>query len=301
MNYLRSCSFWLAIAISSVVWIGTADGGPASGPSADGHAGNTPELSTPSTATVSQRSEPAGNDLLAKARDAAARMFNEVENVVCREEVKRFKSARGGPERQLDVIQTQVAVENGAERYSAVLQNKRKRNRMSDIGGAWSEGEYATFLAEARVVLSSNRFIHTAYLTNLNGTPAAVFPFEMNETETSWDFRVSSHHYALPFQGELWISSDTGEVLRIRRFSNQVSPETGIAEVDWTVDFASVPIGGRTLSLPSKALYSVTYLRNQNRSWNAMSFSSYQRYGSDAVIRYNTPGSVGAVELLPPQ
>jgi hypothetical protein len=226
-------------------------------------------------------------------------MFNEVANVICREDVKRFKSERGGAERQVDEIQTQVTVEDGAERYSFVLQNNRKRSRMADIGGAWSEGEYATFLGEAHRVLSSDRFISTAYLTDLNGTQAAVFPFEMNESDTSWDFKVSSRHYALAFQGELWISTETGEVLRIRRIATQMDPATGIAEVDWTVDFAPVSIGGRTLSLPAKALYGITYLHDQGREWNAMSFSSYQRFGSDAVIRYNMPGGGESAEAVP--
>lgn len=299
MNSLKLCSFCLAIGICSVVWARTAEAGSSSGLSTDSHA--EADSNVPAAASPSLRNEPVGAELLAKAREAAAHMFNAVENVICREDVRRFKSGRGGAEHQVDVVQAQVTVENGAERYSAVLQNDRKRSRMSDIGGAWSEGEYATFLGEARQVLSSDRFIHTAHLAELNGTPAAVFPFEMDQSDTSWDFKVRSHHYALPFQGELWVSSETGEVLRIRRISRQMDPATGIGEVDWTVDFAPVSIDGRTLSLPSKALYSVTYLRDQSRQWNAMSFSSYRHFGSDAVIHYNVPGSVETAEALPRQ
>jgi hypothetical protein len=299
MYYLRSCSFWLAIGIGSLLWVPKAGAGPSSGPPADAGAEVASASIVPSAAIAPLSNQPVTEDLLAKAREAAARMFTEVENVICREDVKRFKSGRGGAEHQVDVIQTQVTVENGGERYTSVLQNNRKRNRMSDIGGAWSEGEYATFLGEARQVLSSNRFIHTAYLADLNGVPATVFPFEVNQGDTSWDFKVSSHHYSLPFQGELWVSSATGEVLRIRRIARQVDPATGIAEVDWTVDFASISIDGRTLSLPAKALYIVTYSRDQSRQWNAVSFSSYHHFGSDAVIRYNTPGSLETAVALP--
>jgi len=282
-----------------MVWALTANAGSSSSPSTGSHAEG--ESSVPAAASPSLRNEPVavGEELLAKARDAAARMFNAVENVICREDVKRFKSGRGGTEHPVDVVQAQVTVENGAERYSAVLQNNRKRNRMSDIGGAWSEGEYASFLGEARQVLSSDRFIHTAHLAELNGTPATVFPFEMDRSETSWDFKVRSHHYALPFEGELWVSSETGEVLRIRRIARRMDPATAIEKVDWTVDFAKVSIDGRTLSLPSKALYSVTYIQGQSRQWNAMSFSSYRHYGSDAVIHYNVPGRVETAEALP--
>jgi len=244
-----------------------------------------------------------GEQLLLKAREASSRMFNEVENVICREDVARFKAGRSGHQRQVDVIQTQVTVENGTERYSSVLQNKRKRGQMSEVGGAWSEGEYATFLHEARRVLASDHFIRSAYLARLNGAPAVIFPFEMNETESAWDFQVGSHHYALPFHGELWVSSETGELLRIKRLATQLDPATGVAEVEWTVDFSPVSMNGRTLSLPSKALYSVTYLNDQGREWNAISFSAYQRFTADAVIQYNLPPSAdeNAGDALAPQ
>jgi hypothetical protein len=296
MNFLRRWSFWLAIGICSIVWLRTADANSMTGPSASGRSVSPSESNVPAVAIVALQNGPAAEDLLAKAREAAAHMFNEVANVICREDVKRFKSGHAGKDHQLDVIQTQVTVENGAEHYSAVLQNNRKRNQMSEIGGAWSEGEYATFLRDARRVLSSDHFNHTAYLADLNGTPAAVFPFEMSGSDTTWDFQVCSHHYALPFQGELWVSSETGEVLRISRIARQMDPATGIAEVDWMVDFAPVSIDGRMLSLPATAVYSVTYSNDQSRQWNAMSFSAYQHFGSDVVIHYNTPGSTEAPE-----
>jgi hypothetical protein len=298
MNSLRTCSLWLAIGICSLIWVRAADASSSSGPTATGRAEGAPDVTFPAVPIVSPRNEPVSEELLVKARQAAARMFSEVENVICREDVKRFKSA-GGAEHPLDVIQTQVTIENGEERYSSILQNNRKRSRMADVGGAWSQGEYATFLSEVRQVLLSNRFIHTAYGAELNGAPAVMFPFEMNQNDTNWDFEVSSRHYVLPFQGELWVSSETGEILRIRRFATQMDRTTGIAEVDWTVDFAPVSIEGRMVSLPVRALYSVTYVRGQSRHWNAVSFSSYRHFGSDTVIRYDVPGGVVAAEVLP--
>lgn len=291
-SHSRPGLFLAVLAFSATLWAGVAANDAVNTQGAAGRVERTGDAPAPALpASLEAAHEPSGEEFLWKARDAASRMFSEVENVICREDVTRFKSSHGGRQRQLDVIETQVTVENGAEHYTSVLQNKRKRGQMSEVGGAWSEGEYATFLHEARRVLASGQFIRSAYLTKLNGTPAVIFPFEMTATESAWDFQVGSHHYSLPFHGELWVSSETGEVLRIRRFATQIDPAAGVSAVDWTVDFSPVIMSGRPLLLPSKALYSVTYANDQGREWNAIAFSAYQRFSTDVVIQYNMPAA----------
>jgi len=227
-----------------------------------------------------------GAAYLQLARDSSNRMFSEVENVICNEHVERYKGHRDGTNHQVDVVEAKVAVEDGEERYSEIVQNNRHRNTMQQIGGAWSEGEYATFLREARRILSSNEFITQGYLTTLNGVPAVMFPYDMDEKQSSWDFLVRAHRYMLAFHGELWISQETGELLRSRRIARHLDISTGINEVDWTVDFSKVELNGRPLCLPAKALYSVTYRRDENREFNLTSFNNYKRFGSDSTIKF---------------
>jgi hypothetical protein len=135
-------------------------------------------------------------------------------------------------------------------------------------------------------MMSQREYISQGYLTSLNGVPAVMFPYDVDEASSTWDFVVKSHRYVLPFHGELWISQSTGEVLRIRRVAQRIDVSTGISEVDWTVDFSKVEIGGQPLCLPAKARYSVTYLRDQSREWNLMSFSGYRRFGSESTIKF---------------
>jgi hypothetical protein len=152
-----------------------------------------------------------GADYPLLAREASARMFSQVENVVCQERIQRHKSRHAGESHAVDVIEANVAVENGEERYSDIVQDNRHRQAMQQIGGAWSAGEYATFLREARQVLDSNDLITQGYLSKLNGVPAVLFPFDIDEKTSTWDFLVRSHSHALGFHGELWVSQETGE------------------------------------------------------------------------------------------
>lgn len=235
-----------------------------------------------------------GADYLQLARDASGRMFSEVENVICQERIQRYKG-KHGESHEIDVVEASVAVTDGEERYSDILQNHKHRSQMQQIGGAWSEGEYATFLREARRVLGSNEFIKEGFLTTLNGVPAVMFPYEMDESASAWDFLVRYHRYMLSFHGELWISQATGELLRSRRIARNLDIATGISEVDWTVDFSSVVINGRAITLPSRALYSVTYLRDESKEWNLTSFNSYRRFSSDSTIKFVEVGQESAI------
>ena len=229
-----------------------------------------------------------GYDMLLRGREASSRIYRELSSVVCREQIDRFKGSIGDAQgRPLDVITSDVAMEEGTERYSNIRQNNKPRPSISRVGGAWSEGEYSTLLRQTAETLGSDDVIKMGVITRLNGTPAILFPFEVPQAESDWDFLVRSRHYVLGFHGEVWISQATGEVLRIRRTATQVPSGVGISQVDWSVDFGPNDLDGHSFILPSRATYSVTYPRDQHREWNVISFSNYHHYGVDITIHYN--------------
>lgn len=229
-----------------------------------------------------------GYELLIRGREASSRIYRELSSVVCRERIDRFKGpiadTAGHP---VDVITSDVAMEEGIERYSNIRQNDRLRPSISRIGGAWSEGEYSTLLRQTAETLDSDSVIKMGVITRFNGTPAILFPFDVSQSDSNWDFLVRSKHYMLGFHGEVWISQTTGEVLRIRRTANLIPASTGISQVDWSVDFGPSDLDGHSFILPSKATYSVSYPRDQHREWNIISFSNYHHYGVDVTIHYN--------------
>jgi hypothetical protein len=169
---------------------------PENGPTAESNAGTSGNIPSPSPNNGTART---GADCLLLARQASAQMFSQVENVICEEHIQRYKSRHGGESHAVDVVEAKVAVENGQERYSDIMQDGHHRQAMQQIGGAWSAGEYATFLREARQVLDSNEFITQGYVSKLNGVAAVLFPFDIDEKASSWDFLVRSHRYALAF------------------------------------------------------------------------------------------------------
>jgi hypothetical protein len=225
--------------------------------------------------------------LLEKSRLANNRLYADLKSFVCQEEIQRFKGdTRGSKTRSIDHVSANLSFENGVERYYDVRQNTRSLPSISALSGAWSEGEFGTLLQQTEQLLESQSvsFIDS---TTLAGTAAAIYRFSVSEDDSPWDLEVSSKHYRLPFTTDVWISTATGEILKITRRSISIPEETRISEIDWDVTLAAIDLNGKTWRLPSAAAYSVSYAESKRREWNQMSFTGYHRYGSESLLRFD--------------
>ena len=143
----------------------------------------------------------------------------------------------------------------------------------------------SSVLGETLKALKSQPVTFVSY-SSMDGTPAAVYAFEYTADDSPWEIEISGKHYFLSFHGQIWASTETGSVLRILRVADDMPRQTGIAGVNWAVDFGTQPADGKTFWLPSKAVYSVTYLDAKRHEWNLIGFSGYKRYGSEVVVRF---------------
>jgi hypothetical protein len=225
-------------------------------------------------------------DLLNRIIMSASQVYEDLTNFVCREDIERYKGSSHNPSgHKLDVITSTVSYDRDAEHYADIYQNNKPLNRIRGLSGAWSEGEYGTLLGETLKALKS-REIGSISFSNLDGVPAAVYSFDYSADDSPWEIEVTGHHYFLPFRGQVWASPATGEVLRVDRIATDVPQQTGIAGVNWSVSFGSQTADKRTFWLPTKAVYSVSYLDGGRHEWNLIAFSGYRRYGSDVVVRF---------------
>lgn len=155
-------------------------------------------------------------DLLSRARQSANEVYESLSSFVCRENIERFKGASHDVKgHRVDRITSMVSYENDIEHYTEILQNKKERLRIAGMSGAWTEGEYGTFLREARKTLNS-RPLELLPGSVVDGAPAAVFMFDANDHDSPWDFATAERHYVLPFRGQIWVSPETGEILQNR-------------------------------------------------------------------------------------
>ncbi len=207
--------------------------------------------------------------------------------LVIHERISRYSQA-GNLVRQLDTLDTDVEVIDGAERYSDVRRNNVALGRTGDITGAWSFGEVVTLLRGARDALNQRVLDSRATILE-SGNPIIKLEFFYPSDAHRWFVSVESQVYWLDFRGTIWISPVTGDIVRISWESMAAPPPaTGVASVAWTVDFRSQEIAGRLCTLPDTAIYRVNHSVGDAWSeWNVTKFSGIGRYGSQVQLRFD--------------
>jgi hypothetical protein len=229
------------------------------------------------------------DDVLTKARAANENLYASLQSFVCHERIERFQgrlNAESG--RPIDTVTANLSFENGVEHYSDVRQNTRPRGSLSNLAGAWSEGEFGTLLLQTQALLRTQPVFFQAF-TTLGDTATAIYRFDVPGEISPWDLEVGGQHYRLPFRTDVWISTRTGEIVKIARTSLSIAPETRIAVLEWKITLEPVELNGKQWLLPKTGEYSVIYDQSNRREWNLMSFSDYRRYGSEVSLRFDTP------------
>ena len=227
------------------------------------------------------------DDILSKARAANENLYSSLQSFVCHERIERFRgplNAETG--RALDTVTANLSFENGVEHYSDVRQNMRPRDGISNLTGAWSEGEFGTLLLQTGTLLRTQPVSFQA-LATLDGVATAIYRFDVPEEISPWDLDVDGRHYRLSFRTDVWISIETGEILKIARASSGIAAETRISALEWKVTLQPVDLNGKQWLLPKTGEYSVLYDQSNRREWNLMNFSDYRRYGSEVALRFD--------------
>src|SRR5207302_7287151 len=89
------------------------------------------------------------DDILSKALAANENLYSSLQSFVCHERIERFRGPLNAlTGRALDTVTANLSFENGVEHYSDVRQNTRPRDSISNLTGAWSEGEFGTLLLQ---------------------------------------------------------------------------------------------------------------------------------------------------------
>jgi hypothetical protein len=229
------------------------------------------------------------DDILNKARTANEDLYSSLQSFVCHERIDRFRGPLNAvTARALDTVTANLSFENGVEHYSDVRQNTRVRGSISNLTGAWSEGEFGTLLLQTETLLRTQPISFQAF-ASIGDVATAIYRFDVPEEISPWDLDVGGRHYRLPFRTDVWIATETGEIVKIARTSLSIAAETRISALEWKVTLEPVELNGKQWLLPKTGEYSVLYDQSNRREWNLMNFSDYRRYGSEVALRFGAP------------
>ncbi len=211
---------------------------------------------------------------------------DQLPSFACTELIERYKGYLDGTgQKRIDRLTANVSFEVGAEQYTNVRRNGRPTKSILHLRGAWSQGEFGTLLTQSVTLVRGNRPVLTRREL-LNTEAMTVYSFFVSETESPWVLEVAGSRQALPFWTEIWSSDKTGSIEKVERRSQNAPLDNGISEIRWSVTLAPIEMNGTTRLLPSMAEYAVAYGSDGRLERNAIRFSGYRRYGSEAKIQF---------------
>ena len=226
-------------------------------------------------------------EILERARAANEDVYQALQSFVCNEQIERYKgSINGDFANAVDTVTAKLSFERGTEQYSEIRQNDRPRTSLSSLTGAWSEGEFGTLLLQTQQLLQTQHVSFDSF-ADVAGVTAALYRFDVSTEESPWDLEVAGKHYRIPFRTNVWLSINTGEMLKIERTSISVAADTRVSEIQWIILLEHVDLNGKQWLLPRTGTYAVLYRESRRREWNVLNFSGYKRYAAQTSLSFN--------------
>ncbi|MCX6620810.1 MAG: hypothetical protein NTY38_06975 [Acidobacteria bacterium] len=229
----------------------------------------------------------AEDPIITKAREASETFTDKLPNYVCTQFMTRYQS-EGRPVdwRPLDVVSAEVVYHGGKEDYRNVAINgKQTKKAITEIGGSWSTGEFATTLVDV-LSRSSNAAFFFRRQTMVTGISARVYDFRVEKANSHWHIQVAGQWIQPAYKGSLWVEPKTGRVLRIEMQTAFLPDEFPLDQVESAVDYEAVRLGSNKYLLPVHAenLSCQRFSRACSRA--NIDFRNYHVFGADTNIKF---------------
>jgi hypothetical protein len=222
--------------------------------------------------------------LLERARAAAFQFSQKLPNFVCQEFMSRF-TQRGREEKvPLDLVSAEIVYEDGQESYRNVkLNNRATDQRLQDIDGSWSTGEFASILLDLFHPSAHAQFRSTGTST-ISSVTAHVYDFQVQSDNSLWMLHAGPQDLAAAYQGTIWIDPITARVLRVEMQSRDLPSNFPMDQVETAVDYSNVRIGEKSVLLPVHAETLGCERGTNYCSHNTIDFRNYHEFKAETKI-----------------
>lgn len=235
---------------------------------------------------VSLETGPPVDARIEKARTAAESFTETLPDYVCQEQMARFQSETHVVSWQaLDIVSAEVVYEKGKERYRNLAINGKltKAQRMEDMPGSWSTGEFATVLVDIFSPATAAEFRYRRE-SRSGGRSASVYDFNVDHDHSHWHIQIGSQSVLPAYKGSIWIDKETGRVLRIEMQAYHLPEEFPADKIEAADDYEFVRIGEHQFLLPVHA-ENLSCQRGTNVcGHNVIDFRNYHKYTGEATI-----------------
>jgi hypothetical protein len=233
---------------------------------------------------------PQEDPLIGKVREAAFNFSSSLPNFFCQQLTTRYhtQNIKQGWD-TIDIVQADVAYENGQESYKNIkINNKLTNKSMHEIGGATSTGEFSTLLLDLMSGTTSAVFRRDVADT-IHGRSAIVFKVDVPRERSHWRVEAPSQLYYPAYRGSIWVDKQTSRVLRIEIQARGLPAPFPFDTVESATDydFIRLAAGEQEFLLPANAEVLSCERGTSFCSRNRIEFRNYKKFDAASSISFN--------------
>jgi hypothetical protein len=223
-----------------------------------------------------------------KARNAVGSFSETLPDYLCQEQMARFQSDTPKVSwTPLDVVSMELVYENGKERYRNLQINGKaaKAQRMEDLAGSWSTGEFASVLLDLFSPATAADF-HYRHTSRNGGREAYLYDFAVDHDHSHWQIHMASQSILPAYKGSIWIDKETARILRIEMQAVHLPEEFPLDQIEMATDYEFIRIAEREFLLPVHSENLMCQRGTTMCSHNVIDFRNYHKYSGEATIEF---------------
>ncbi len=234
-------------------------------------------------------SEEKQKEIINDAREYALNYTKTLPDFVCAQITRRFYDPTGKESfRQGDTIKTKLSYNGKQENYEVMMVNDKSvvGKTMESLGGSTSTGEFASLM---RYIFEpdSEASFHWERWATWNHHVSYVFNYMVDQAHSRWGIvdKESNRTVTPAYKGLIYLDRATGQIVHVTLDSMNIPADFPIqvAKEELTYDWAD--LSGQKFLLPASS--DMRLDRGAFQSRNEVSFGSYRKFSSDAVISFD--------------
>jgi hypothetical protein len=232
---------------------------------------------------------PGEDPIIAAARDAADSFTETLPNYIVKQVTTRYQTGQAAGQKTswqaLDVVTSDLVMENGRETYKNVLVNGKAPRQAIEKTGSWSNGEFASML-QLVLYRGSDAEFHGKRSSTIVNRAAWRYDYSVEQPNSHWTLEASGQSYEPAYSGAIWIDKETSRVLRIEMAARRIPSDFPLDSAESTVDYDFVLLGDKKFLVPTHSEVLSCQRGTPDCSRNVIDFRNYRKFGTDTTITF---------------
>jgi hypothetical protein len=245
---------------------------------------------------------PPSDPILLQAIEANKEFDEKLPNFLCTQHMTRATSRNLGKKwKDDDVVEAEVLIVEDREQYRDITVDGRPTGAkdLSQIGGAWSMGEYGSVMWNLFIPPSRTHFTRLED-DKVGERATAVYDYRIQQENSRWTLHMNAQKYTPGHFGKVWIDLETGRALKVEMEATFLPFDFPLNSAKGTIEYADVDIDGQQYLLPTLAENVVCVRDSARCSKIRIDFQDYRKFTAESTM-FTTESDIDFGQPVPDQ